>query len=561
MNDIHFPRTGLHVTTTVFAGGTIIRGFGQGVVEYISPPAIAVRAGRIVAEGAAALSLLQHPHSERVDLDGRVMVPAFGDGHAHPLFAGLETLGPAIRDKRTVDEIVEAVRVWGREHPHEEWILGGSYDATAAPGGVFDARWLDEADDRPIVLRAWDYHTVWVNTAALRLAGIDANTPEPALGAIARHVDGRPIGTLRETGAVELVMRHAPQRPLPDQIEALRRASANYLAHGFAWVQEAWVDEDQIPGWIAAAEAGALAVRFNLAFRLDPRNWRKVLPRFLASAKRIAARDDARLTAGTVKFFVDGVIENRTAALLSPYRGDRAEIGPDYWSQTTLQAAALEADAAGFQLHFHAIGDRAVRQALDAIEHVESVNGARDRRPVIAHVQLVHPDDVRRFARLGVIANFEPLWTQLDENMLTLTFPQLEEEHRDRQFQIRTLLAAGAPVSFGSDWPVTCADWRTGLDTAVSRLTIDGEPAGGWMPQERIDMVTALDLYTRGSAYQAFADDAGTIAVGNRADLVLLDADPTAVGCGGLSSLRILATWIDGIRHDNDVLPRPTLPH
>ncbi len=346
-------------------------------------------------------------------------------------------------------------------------------------------------------------------------------------------------------------MGRAPELPLEQQVAALRYAGDVFLDHGITWVQEAWVDEDQIPAWIEASRQRQLTARFNLAFRLDPLNWRDSLPRFAETSHEIARSGDSRLTARTVKFFVDGVVENRSAALLTAYRDAPAhERGPANWSADELETAAITADRLGFQLHFHAIGDRAIRRALDAIEQVERLNGPRDRRPVIAHVQLVHADDLPRFARLGVTANFEPLWTQLDENMLHLTIPQLTDADRDRQFQIRSLLDSGANVSFGSDWPVTDLDWRAGLDAAITRQTPVGQPEGGWMPNERVELLSALDAYTRGSAYQAFADDAGAIAVGNRADLVLLDRDPRDADDHRLAGIRVLATWIDGIRHE-----------
>lgn len=537
------------MTTTVFHGGSIIREFSP-AREVPAPTAIAIREGRIIAEDAAALALLPTPDCTVIDLEGGALTPAFGDGHAHPQFGGLEDVGPRIRPCRSVDEIVAEVKRWAAEHPDDPWIIGASYDATLAPAGVFDRRWLDAAvPDRPVVLRAWDYHTVWANSAALERAGITRDTPDPPLGRVVRDGSGDPVGTLRETGAVELVMQHAPSYPVEVRVDALRRASRAFLDQGTTWVQEAWVDEGDVDGWIAAAEQGALEIRFNLAFRADPLQWRAQEALFRATRERIAALSTPMLSARTVKFFVDGVIENGTAALLDGYRHDVATEGLANWTDGALADAAIAFDAAGFQLHFHAIGDAAARSALDAIAAAEERNGARDRRPVIAHVQLIDDADIARLARHGVIANFEPLWSQRDPGMLALTIPMLPEQHHDRQYRIRSVADAGAVISFGSDWPVTHLDWRTGSAVAVSRRTPDGEPAGGWMPAERVDSATALRAYTAGVAHQAFADDGGRIAVGNRADLVWLDRDPLTVPSEELHRLTVRGTWVAGRHH------------
>lgn len=536
--------------TTIFSGGTILRGFGSAGGSHPLPEALAVRGGAIVASGAEALAMSNEPGAVHVDLAGGTLVPAFGDGHAHPLFGGLESLGPRIRGCASVGEIVGQVRRWAESHPELPWIYGASYDASLAPDGIFDARWLDDAvPDRPVVLRAWDYHTMWVNSAALLRAGIDANTPEPALGRILRRPDGSPVGTLQEQGAIDLVLRVASPRPLEDLVEAIRIASARYLAHGITWVQDAWVDPADLEAWMSAARSDAISVRYNLAFRVDPLRWRAQLEELPASRDRVAAEAHPLLTARTVKFFVDGVVENRTAAMLEPYSDRAGDRGLPNWGREELTRAAVAFDALGFQLHMHAIGDAGNRLALDVLEAVVAANGERDRRPVVAHVQVVHPDDLDRFARLRVIANFEPLWAHVDPMMAALTIPALGEERAATQYRIRSLLERGAPVSFGSDWPVTDLDWRPGAAVAVTRhAAADGPPGVGWMPQERLSQEAALEAYTAGVAHQAFADDGGVLDVGRRADLVHLDRDPREAEGHLLSQVRVLGTWVAGTR-------------
>ena len=207
-----------------------------------------------------------------------------------------------------------------------------------------------------------------------------------------------------------------------------------------------------------------------------------------------------------MKFFADGVIENETGALLAPYCSALHNHGQRNWEGDALAEAARRVDDLGLQIHIHAIGDAAVRQALDAIEYVVRHNGPRDRRPVIAHAQLVDDADIGRFAELGVIPNMQPLWAQLDALMTVLTVPRLGTERADKQYRIRSIEESGAPLAFGSDWPVSSGAPLDGIAVAVSRQTTDGEPEGGWTPDEILPIERALSAYTAGVAYQAFAE-------------------------------------------------------
>jgi len=538
------------MSTTVFTGGTILSSYRSDAVEHT---AVAVEDGRIIAIDAEARAL-SATADETVDLLGGVLAPAFGDGHAHPLQGGLEKLGPQVRSCTSVEEIVACVTAWADAHPEQEWIYGGSYDATLAPDGMFDARWLDAAiPDRPVVLRAWDYHTVWVNSEALRRAGIDASTPEPALGRIPRRSDGSPLGILQEPGAVDLLIPAEPGRTHDERVEALRLATAEYAELGIAWVQDAWVEPAEVEAYLEASTRGLLSTRVNLALRADPVRWRDQVPEFVESRRRVEELGDPLLTAATVKVFVDGVIENHTAAMLADYTDTPGDRGLPNWDAAELTAAAVTFDKLGFQLHLHAIGDAATRTALDVFEAVESTNGARDRRPVIAHVQVVDPVDLPRFERLGVIANFEPLWAQLDPMMLDLTIPRLGPERERLQYPIRTLLES-ASVSFGSDWPVSSADWRPGVATAVTRQTEQRVPEAGWTPAERIPLTDALEAYSSGVARQAFAQRARSeLRPGSSPDLVWLDTDPRHVDPHDLRSVRVLGTWVAGVRRATTV--------
>lgn len=512
--------------------------------------ALAVQDGTIVATGDEAIARARAAAGpvERVVVDdGGILLPAFGDGHAHPMFGGLAAEGPPIRPETSVAGIVARVAEWAAAHPEAEWITGATYDTSLAPGALFDARWLDEAvPDRPVMLRARDFHTVWVNSVALARAGITDATPDPVLGEIPHRADGSVLGTLREWGAVELVAGIASSPDLEDRVRSLERAARTYTALGVTWVQDAWVGPGELEAYLAAAGRGRLPIAFNLALYADPRRWPGQLESLREQRRRVQDLHHPDLTADTVKFFADGIIESETAAVLAPYDGHPPHSGMLAWDPDALADAVTAVDAAGFQTHIHAIGDRAVRVALDAIERADEANGPRDRRPVVAHAQLVDPADRGRLRRLRVIVNAQPLWAQTDPAMEVLTVPRLGAERSLTQYPWATLEQQGTLLSFGSDWPVSSADPLQGMAVGCSRQTSQRQPPGGWTPGERLTVRSAFAAYTAGSAYQAFRR-AGSLRVGNDADLVTLDRDPFSLGDPrDLDRLRVTGTWRRG---------------
>lgn len=533
--------------TVLVHRGTIVTGASR------ATDAMAVRDGLIVALGDEARAAVASPTDE-VDLAGGTVVPGFRDGHVHPVSGGREDLSLNLAGLRTVDDVLARVSEWVHEHPDERWIRGDRYDPSILPGAHGDAAWLDAVcPDRPLTLYSADHHMVWANSAAMHAAGVDAATPSPALGTIVRRGDGTPMGTFLEWGAIDLLEEHMP-RPTPEQhAAALRQGMAALAAAGVVWAQDAAVDEDLAATYVAAARAGELTCRMNLAWTAQPRRWVAQRAGFLAG--RAAIEDDpvasSWLTAFTVKFFADGVIEGGTGYLLEPYDDAPHSCGLPNWSAEGLAEAVRAFDADGFQVHIHAIGDGGVRMALDALEHAARHNGRRDRRPVIAHTQLVDPADRPRFARLGAIANFEPLWACLDPIMEDLTLPRLGPTRSALQYPIATLAELGARISFGSDWPVSSLHPLDGLAVAVTRQTSDGRPATGWLPDERVPIAQALRAYSSGTAYQAFDDCAGTLSIGHRADFCVLDADITQMAGREISDVQVRQTWIGGrLVHD-----------
>ncbi|CAN5438896.1 amidohydrolase [soil metagenome] len=525
----------------VFTGGTV-------VPDHTSPlrhGSLAVAGGQIVAVGEEALAL---DAVHRIDLEGGALMPGFGDGHAHPLQGGGELGQAPIRDCTSVEEVAAAVAHHAAANPDLDWVTGGSYDPSLAPGGLFDARWLDAViPDHPVVLQASDHHCAWVNSTALRRAGIDAQTPDPAAGTIARRPDGQPLGTLVEWTAMDLVLRHLPPVSVEQKVTDLLRAGRAFAAAGVTWVQEAALAPADVAVYQHAADAAGLAVRANIALRAEPEHWSDQREAFHGARAQVA--DHPSVRAGTVKFFVDGVIEAGTAALLDPYDDAPHSCGLPVWQPDQLHPAAVAFDADGFQLHLHAIGDAGIRSALDAIEHAVRTNGPRDRRPVITHVQLVHPDDLPRFAALDVVADFQPLWAKLDACQLQLTQPRIGPERSRLQYPMGSLLRDGVALSMASDWPVTSLRPLENAAVAVTRRSRSGHPPEGWLPEQRLTPGEVLSAYTAGTAFQAFEEHSwGTLAVGRRADLVWVEADPHEVAPERWADLAVRGTWMGGRR-------------
>jgi predicted amidohydrolase YtcJ len=502
--------------------------------------------GGILALGQTAKGLSA---DVTIDAEGGFACSAFRDGHVHSIFGGLEpTLAP-VRDHATPQQIAAAVGAWAKERPQVEWVRGEGFDHTLAPEGVFHASWLDEyVPDRPVVLRATDYHTVWVNSAALRRVGYTRDTPQPHDGEIVRDPSGEPIGTLREWGAWRPVYDLLPPLTEQEAVSALTLASSSYVSAGLTWVQDAWVEPADVDSWLAAAAANALAFRADLALWCDPNSWRDQLAHFAEARERVQQNAPGRLSAGTIKFFADGVLESATSALLEPYCDCPHSKGLPNWPAEELKQAVAAVDALGFSPHIHAIGDAAIRMALDAIEHANAANGARDRRATIAHTQLVDPADLGRFAELGVIANFEPYWAKFDAWQTELTVPRLGPERIDRQFMMQTILQSGAPISFGSDWPVTTYAPLEGIQVAVTRQMTEGDFRDPWMPEERLTVEQSLAAYTSGVAYQSGDDRAGVLRPGARSDVVMLSHDPRTVAPLEISAIEVTGTWCDGLR-------------
>ncbi|MFI9245382.1 amidohydrolase [Streptomyces sp. NPDC053086] len=529
----------------LFTGGPVLTPEGR------TATAAAVTGDRITAVGHAEVRELAGPRTEVVDLAGRLLLPGFQDAHVHPVPAGLELSRCDLTGATTAEETVAAVRAYADAHPERKWILGGGWSMEAFAGGTPSKELLDAVvPDRPVYLPNRDHHGAWVNSRALELAGIDQLTPDPADGRIERDALGEPSGTLQE-GAMQLVGRLTPAAGPADRLAALLHAQRHLHALGITAWQDALVGDfigmdDPAQAYLAAAAEGSLTARVVGALWWDRERGAEQIPELVA---RREALSRGRFRAGTVKLMLDGVAENHTAALLDPYL-DRcgcttANRGKSFIDPERLPRFVTELDALGFQCHFHALGDRAVRDALDAIEAARTANGPSDTRPHLAHLQVVHPDDVPRFARLGATANIQPLWAAHEPQMDELTIPFLGPERAAWQYPFGALARSGARLAAGSDWPVSSPDPLQGIHVAVNRV----EPGGTgpvFLPDERLSLADALTAYTAGSAYVNHLDDSGRVAVGALADLVVLDLDPFAGPPETIAETTVALTYVGG---------------
>ncbi|MFE1442586.1 amidohydrolase [Streptomyces sp. NPDC058739] len=532
-----------------------------GTVHTVDPAratagSVAVRGRRIAAVGRDEVRELIGPDTEVVDLAGKLLLPGFQDAHVHPQGAGLELGLCHLGDTTDAAEYLRRIKTYADSRPDAQWITGGGWSLEAFPGGSPTAAALDAiVPDRPVFLPNRDHHGAWVNSRALELAGLDARTPDPVDGRIERDAEGRPTGMLQE-GAVDLVGRLVPDPTPEEQLAGLLRAQAVLHSYGVTAWQDAIVGAyanmtDPAPSYHAALDQGLLTARVVAALWWDRERGAEQIPELVA---RRAELTRAGFRASTVKIMQDGIAENHTAAMLDPYltgcgcASDNS--GISFVEPGELRKYVTELDALDFQVHFHALGDRAVREALDAVEAAAAANGRRDNRHHLAHLQVVHPEDLPRFRALGASANLQMLWAAHEPQMDELTLPFLGAERGSWQYPFGDLLRAGATLAAGSDWPVSSPDPLQALHVAVNRVE-PGAPEGTpvFLPGQRLDLGAAVAAYTAGSAYVNRLDGlTGSITVGKAADLVVLDRDPFAGPAGEIAATRVLETFVEGRR-------------
>jgi predicted amidohydrolase YtcJ len=526
----------------------------NGCVHPVAPgasdgEAVAIAGGRIVAFGSTAeIVELAGPATEVIDLEGGLVLPGFQDAHIHLAGSGLELLQCDLNESTSPGEHLATIARYAAEHPDDEWIVGGGWSMDDFGGPMPARHLLDEAvPGRAVALTTRDAHSLWASTRAFELAGIGAATPDPPGGVIEREPDGTPAGTVHEL-AIRLFEKVLPEPSQADRDEGFRRAQSIMLRLGITACQEANGWPALVETYRRAVERGELTLRLEGNLAWDPERGHEQLVELV---ERRAAARRGRMRMRGAKLFQDGVMENFTAGMLEPYLGADAaptdNAGLSLYPPDELDRIVTALDAEGFQVHVHALGERAVREALDALEAALRANGSRDARHHLAHLQVVRPDDLPRFAGLGVVANVTPYWAVLSGYVADLTLPYVSEDAGRRMYPFASLHRAGARLAFGSDWSVSTPDPLLQLEVAVSRMLPEEPDAEPFLPDERLDLRTAIAAATLGSAYVNGLDDVtGTIEPGKLADLVVLRDDILAPGGPSPSETDVALTLVEG---------------
>lgn len=512
--------------------------------------AVALRDDKIIYvgydEGAVPL---RGPQTRIVDLNGKMLMPSFQDVHIHPMESGKQALSVDLSGSSSIREYVAAVKTYADANPDEAWILGGGWSMDVfGPGARTSKKLLDAVvPDRPVFLTSQDGHTGWANSKALAAAGIDADTQDPVSGIVDRDPEtGEIVGSLQE-GAMDMLTPYIPPASAEFNERGLQYAVELLNSYGITALTDAWVLKPTLDAYRALDQRGDLTMRVVASLWWERTLGLEQIDDFKALRSDFS---NGNVMASTVKIMQDGVLENYTGALSEPYDVEGLPMGIPMVEPELLKTAVTALDADGFQVHFHAIGDAAVTQSLDAVEAAIDANGNSHRRHHISHLQLIHPNDVPRFRELDVIANFQPLWAYADTYVTDLTIPFIGEDRAEWMYSIRSVVNAGGMIAFGSDWFVSTANPFPQIETAITRTDAESGPDSddeSFLPNETIDLATALAAFTINSAYVNNLEAvSGSIEVGKLADLIVLDRNLFDIPAKEISETKVLLTLFGG---------------
>lgn len=508
--------------------------------------AVAVMGDKIVFAGTSrGVIRYKGTATLTIDLGGRMVLPGFQDSHIHLISGGIESTLCNLAGLKTKEAVFAAIKDYADRNPDRAWIEGGRWLPPVFPQGNPRKEDLDRlVPNRPAYLRSLDGHSAWVNSRALKLAGITAKTPDPDGGRIERDPKtGEPSGVLHES-ASGLVGKFVPDSTAEDYAKGLKAGLEMARRFGITSIIEASAGDEELKAFSDLDRAGELTLRVLASLDVDTDKGTAEVDRLKMLRETYRS---THLKSTTAKIFVDGVLESHTAALLRPYLDRPKDRGIALIEPKALDRLAVALDAAGFQIHVHAIGDWAVRMTLDALETAEKANGVKDLRHQIAHLELIDPADIPRFKALGVVANFQPLWAYADPIITDLTLPFLDPARIRWLYPIGSVFRTGAVIVGGSDWPVTASNPLEAIQVAVTRRGPDAGPGPAWIPEEVVDLPAMIAAYTANGAYLSHEEATrGTIAAGRIADLIVLDKNLLRIPAAEIHTARVLLTLFGG---------------
>ncbi|MBS1489147.1 MAG: amidohydrolase [Bacteroidetes bacterium] len=509
--------------------------------------AVAIQGNKILSVGTDQDVLkLGNEKTEKIDLHGKLLIAGFNDAHIHFLSGSLLLTQVMLFKAASLGEVQQMVKDFAAQNPTSLWITGRGwlYALPGFGGSMPTKQMLDAAvSDRPVFLKAYDGHTAWANSKALELAGIDKNFKYNGYGEVLRDAAGVPTGVLTE-GAMDLVTKVVPQPTREEKLSAFKKGFHLVSSLGITSLQNASGSPEEESIYEELLRHNDITSRVSACFSISEQTTEADILQYIKIKNTIG--QNPMLTAKTVKFVLDGVIESHTAAMLSPYSDAPALSGHFSLPKDAYEKLVARFDQEGFQIYTHAIGDRSVRTALDAYEKAKKINSTSNRRHRIEHIETINPTDLPRFAQLGVMASMEPI--HADPGTIEVWGKAIGQKRLPHSFAWASLLKAGAHLVYSSDWPAAISlDPIRGIHVAVTRRTPEGKPVGGWLPEQKISMFEALTAYTQGGAYSSFEEKIkGKVLPGYFADIIVLSDNLFTIDPMNVYKTSVELTVMDG---------------
>jgi len=512
--------------------------------------AVAIKANKIMAVGKSKdISSLADSKTKTIDLKGKLVTAGFNDAHIHFLGGSLGLAEVDMTGTASPVDIVERVNQYIKENPTKEWITGRGWQYTSFESSLPDHETVSAIpNDKPVFIKAYDGHSAWANKKALAIAGIDRNTKYDGFGEIVKDKNGEPTGTLRES-AMGLVGQHVTKLTRTEKLDAIRKGMKLAASLGITSIQNADGNEEVFSLYKELLNNGELSIRYAAAFSVDENTTDADIASF-TKLKDSVGISNPMIRADAIKFMIDGVIESHTGYMVKPY-ADIPSTDPLALGQLAVpiekyQELVSKLDKNGFRIYTHAIGDRGVRESLNAYEHAIKINGKRDSRHRVEHIETISPDDIPRFAQLGVMPSMEPI--HADPGTIEVWAKAIGEARLPWSFNWSAMVNSNAYLVYSSDWPA-CIDINPirGIHVAVNRRTPDGFPEGGWIVENKISMAQAMKAYTSAGAYSSFEENLkGQIKAGQLADIIVFSQDLFTIDPMKTHATKVVLTVFDG---------------